>query len=37
VIDGTLDGKQVTQLTNLMQIAAWNARTNASRKKENEA
>jgi hypothetical protein len=34
VIDGTLDGKQVTQLTNLMQIAAWNARTKASRKEE---
>lgn len=32
VIDGTLDGKQVTQLTNLMQIAAWNARTKPSRK-----
>jgi hypothetical protein len=34
VIDGTLDGKQVTQLTNLMQIAAWNAKTKASRKEE---
>lgn len=34
VIDGALDGKQVTQLTNLMQIAAWNARTKTSRKEE---
>ncbi|HKW76364.1 MAG TPA: hypothetical protein VJN64_12625 [Terriglobales bacterium] len=34
VIEGTLEGKQVTQLTNLMQIAAWNARTKASRKEE---
>ena len=34
VIEGTLEGKQVTQLTNLMQIAAWNARAKASRKEE---
>jgi hypothetical protein len=39
VIDGTLDRQQVTQLTTLLQIAAWNAprtRLGGKQKEEDE-